>query len=177
MPVYAVVGCSDCSGLWIVENPRAQETATCARCGARPRTEALRRLFEADDRETAVEARGTMLARRAGEGESFGAVEADDAAAAAAGLDDDEFLAASGLDPDEVAAAGDRAERGSGSAGSGDRASVVRAALDELDEPSADEAASYAAERGVPADAARDLLDRLYERGELRRVGDGYRPL
>lgn len=175
--MYAVVGCSDCSGLWIVENPRAQETAACARCGSRHRVAKLRRLFEADDRETAVEARGTMLARRAGEGESFGSVAADDAAAAAAGMDDDEFLAASGIDPDAAAAAGERAGRGSGSTGSGDRASVVRAALDDLDDPSADEVASYATARGVPADAARDLLDRLHDCGEIREVDGGYRPL
>jgi hypothetical protein len=173
--VYAVVGCSDCSGLWIVAHPRDQETATCARCGSRHRVERLRRLFEADDRQTAVTARGEMLARRAGEGDSFES--ADDAAAAAAGMDDDEFLAASGLDPDEVAAAGDRADRGSGSTGAGDRASVVRAAVTELDNPDADAVVDYATARGVPADAARDLLDRLHDRGEVTRVGGGYRPL
>jgi hypothetical protein len=173
--VYAVVGCSDCSGLWIVTDLRAQETATCARCGSRHRTAKLRRLFEAENRQTAVEARAKMLARRAGEGEAFESV--DDAAAANAGLDDDEFLAASGLDPDAVAAAGERAEQGSGSTGAGDRASVVRAAVSELDDPDADAVVEYATDRGVPTDAARDLLDRLYDRGEVRRVDGGYRPL
>ncbi|MFB6168077.1 MAG: DUF5817 domain-containing protein [Haloferacaceae archaeon] len=173
--MYVVVGCSDCSGLWIVTDPRDQETATCARCGSRHRTDRLRRLFEAEERETAVEARGTMLARRAGESESFEA--ADDATATAAGMDDAEFLAASGLDPDEVAAAGERAAQGAGSSGSGDRASVVRAAVTELDEPAADEVVDYAAERGVPADAARDLLDRLHDRGEVRERDGCYRPL
>lgn len=116
-----------------------------------------------------------MLARRAGESESFEA--ADDATATAAGMDDAEFLAASGLDPDEVAAAGERAAQGAGSSGSGDRASVVRAAVTELDEPAADEVVDYAAERGVPADAARDLLDRLHDRGEVRERDGCYRPL
>jgi hypothetical protein len=173
--VYAVVGCSDCSGLWIVENPRDQEAATCARCGSRHRVAGLRRLFEAENRERAVEARGTMLARRAGESESFEAV--GDDAAAAAGLDDAEFLAASGLDPDEAAAAGERAERGAGSAGAGDRASVVRAAVADLDEPTADEVVAFAEARGVPPDAARDLLDRLHENGEVAVGADGFRPL
>jgi hypothetical protein len=173
--VYAVVGCSDCSGLWVVADPRDQETATCARCGTRHRTATLRRLFEAEDRETAVEARGTMLARRAGEGASFEAV--DDEAAAAAGMDDDEFLAASGLDPDEVAAAGDRAGRGSGSAGAGDRASVVRAAVRAQDEPDEADVVAYAGERGVPAEAARRLLERLVERGEASESRGTYRLL
>jgi hypothetical protein len=173
--VYVVVGCSDCSGLWIVANPRDQETATCARCGSRHATEKLRRLFEAADRETAVEARGTMLARRAGESESFKTV--DDGAAAAAGLDDDDFLAASGLDPDEVAAAGERAERGTGSSGGGDSASVVRTAVTELDDPTGDEVIAFAEARGVPADTARDLLDRLHDQGEVRTVEGGYRSL
>lgn len=116
-----------------------------------------------------------MLARRAGEGGSF--EPADDAAAAAAGMDDDEFLAASGLDPDAVAAAGERAERGSGSAGAGGRVSVVRAAVSDLVDPDADAVVDYATDRGVPADAARDLLDRLHDRGEVTRVDGGYRPL
>ena len=178
--MYAVVGCSDCSGLWIVADPRDQETATCARCGARHRTAALRRLFEADDRETAVEARGTMLARRAGAGEAFDEVIGDEdmeRAASDAGMSDDEFLAASGLNPDEVAAAGDRAERGSGSAGAGDRASVVRAAVREQDDPDEAAVVAYAGERGVPAAAARRLLERLVDRGEASESRGTYRLL
>jgi hypothetical protein len=175
--VYAVVGCADCSGLWIVADLRDQETATCARCGSRHRTASLRRLFEADDRATAVEARATMLARRAGEGAAFEDVDRDALADAAEGVvDDADFLAASGLDPDEVAAAGDRAERGSGSGG-GDRASVVREAVTRLDDPDAAAVADYAAARGVPREAARDLLDGLHDRGEVRRVDGGYRPV
>lgn len=169
--VYAVVGCSDCSGLWVVENPRDQETATCARCGTRHRTASLRRLFEAEDRATAVEARGTMLARRAGEGAAFDAVPSGDElarAAAAAGMDDDDYLAARGVDPDEAASAGSRAGSGSGD----DRPSVVREAVRAQDDPDEQAVVSYAAARGVPADAARDLLDRLVRRGEAS-VDDG----
>jgi hypothetical protein len=169
--MYAVVGCSDCSGLWVVENPRDQETTTCARCGARHRTTALRRLFEAENRGTAVEARGTMLARRAGEGAAFDAVPSGDElarAAEAAGMDDDEYLAARGVDPDEVASASDRAGSGSG----GDRPSVVREAVRAQSDPDEQAVVSYAAARDVPADAARDLLDRLVRRGEAS-VDDG----
>lgn len=174
--MYAVVGCSDCSGLWIVADPREQETATCARCGSRHRTARLRHLFEADSRETAVEARGTMLARRVGAGEAFDAVDADETAAEAAGIDDDEFLAASGVDPDEAAAAGDRAESGAGS-GDGDRASVVRAAVREQDAPDEERVVAYAEARGVPGEAARSLLDRLVRRGEASESRGTYRLL
>jgi hypothetical protein len=171
--VYVVVGCSDCSGLWVVENPRDQETATCARCGTRHRTASLRRLFEAERRETAVEARGTMLARRAGEGAAFDEVPSGDdlaRAAEAAGIDDETYLAARGADPEAAAAAGDRA--GSGPASSGDRPSVVREAVRSQDDPDEATVVSYATARGVPADAARDLLDRLVSRGEAS-VDDG----
>lgn len=169
--MYAVVGCSDCAGLWVVENPRDQETATCARCGTRHRTASLRRLFEAEDRATAVEARGTMLARRAGEGAAFDAVPSGDdleRAAEAAGVDDEAYLAARGVDPEAAAAAGDRADSGSG----GDRASVVREAVRTQDDPDEAAVASYATARGVPEDAARDLLARLVRRGEAS-VDDG----
>jgi hypothetical protein len=178
--VYAVVGCTDCSGLWMVADPRGQETATCPTCGRRHRTAKLRRLFESEGRAAARAARARMLADRADEAAAFDDVPTGAAleeAAAEAGVDDTEYLTRRGADPDEVAAAGERATRGSGSTGTGDRASVVREAVETLDAPTADAVADYAAERGVPADAARDLLERLRRRGEATVVDGEYRLL
>lgn len=178
--MYAVVGCSDCSALWVLSDPRSQDRATCSRCGRRHRVSNLRHLFEAEEAETARQARARILARRQGEGEAFDDVPSGadlERAADEAGVDEEAYLARSGLDPDAVAAAGERAGEGSGSTGSGDRASVVRAAVREQAEPTADEVVAYATERGVPAEAARDLLGRLRKRGVVTRQAGRYRLL
>ncbi|MFB6157118.1 MAG: DUF5817 domain-containing protein [Haloferacaceae archaeon] len=173
--MYAVVGCNACDGLWLLADPGDAETATCPGCGKTHRTARLRRLFESEDRGTAREARATMLARRQGEGEAFDAVPSGadlKRAAADAGVDDDEYLERKGVDPASVAGA---AEDGGGSAG--DRASVVREAVATLDDPTEDAVVAYATDRGVPADAARGLLDRLVRRGEAIEDGGAYRLL
>jgi predicted transcriptional regulator of viral defense system len=54
---------------------------------------------------------------------------------------------------------------------------VVREAVARLDDPDDEAVADYAADRGVPREAARDLLGRLHGRGEVRRVDGGYRPV
>ena len=173
--VYAVVGCTDCDGLWILSDPEAAETARCPRCDRTHRTARLRHLFEAESRDVAREARATMLARRQGAGEAFDAVPSGAAlerAAATAGVDDERYLEQKGLDPDAAAAAAEP-DRDRG----GDRASVVRDALATLDEPTETDVVAYATDRGVPAEAARDLLVRLVEHGEATERDGGYRPL
>jgi hypothetical protein len=174
--MYAVVGCSDCHALWLLENPDASETATCPRCRSRHRTARLKRLFTADDRDAAREARAAMLADAADATDAFEStpsVAAMDAETETAVVDDREYLDAVGVDADEVADAGERAtDRQSRS-----RPDIVRDALRTLDDPDADDVVAYATERGVPADAAADLLDRLVRRGEATETGGTYRLL
>jgi hypothetical protein len=173
--MYAVVGCDACDALWLVADPGDAETATCAGCGKTHRADRLRRLFESEDRATAVEARATMLARRRGDGAAFEAVPSGadlERAAEAAGVDDDEYLARQGVDPASVAAAD-----ADPSGGATDRAGVVREAVERLDAPTEAEVVEYAADRGVPEDAARDLLARLVRRGEAVETDGAYRPV
>lgn len=175
--MYAVVGCTDCGALWLLSDPETAETAQCPRCGKRHRTERLRRFYESADREAARQARATMLAERGGQGEAFEGVESvadmerqlDDA-----GVDDREFLAAAGLDPDEVEAAG---EATPASGGSRDHREVVLDAVRGGDRPTGDEIVDYATDRGVPAEAARALLEKLTRRGEVSESRGRYRPL
>ncbi|WP_276272799.1 DUF5817 domain-containing protein [Haloarcula litorea] len=174
--MYAVVGCSDCSALWVVEG--SPETTRCPRCGSR-RQHAKRRTFvETDDEAHAREVRASMLANRQGHGEDYADLDdyetlgerADEAA-----VDDETYLDASGVDSEAVAAAGERAERGATSGGS--RKETVLAALRDLDAPSEDEVVAYADERGVPADYTRTALEKLVRAGEVSESRGEYRLL
>ena len=174
--MYAVVGCSDCQMLWIVEG--SPETTQCPRCGSR-RQHAKRRAFvETDDEDHAREVRASMLATRQGHGDDFAELdsfaEMDDYAEDAA-VSDDEYLAGSGLDPEAVEAAGERTEGGSG--GGRSRKETVLAALRDIDEPTADDVEAYADERGVPPDYVHDALAKLVSAGEVTENRGTYRLL
>ena len=172
--MYAVVGCNECGALWLLSDPG--ETATCPTCGKRHRTQKLKRFYESDDRESARQARAAMLADKRGDGEAFGALDSvaemerrvDEATA----VSDREYLEGSGLDVDEVAAAGDTSGGGSKS-----RRGVVEDALRDADRPTEDEVVAYADERGVPPEAARDLLEKLVRRGAVSESRGRYRLL
>jgi hypothetical protein len=173
--MYAVVGCRECGTYWLLADPDDAETATCPRCGRRHRTRKLRRFYESDDRDAARQARAALLADKHGESEAF----ADLPSVAelgrdveGAGVDDDEYLEGSGLDAKEVAAAGDVSSGASRS-----RDEVVRAAVREQDRPDEESVVAYAIDRGVPAEAARDLLERLTRRGEVSESRGRYRLL
>lgn len=171
--MYAVVGCSDCQALWIVEG--RPDTTECRRCGKRHRFDRLKRFVETDDRAAAREARGQMLAERDDQAAAFASVEsAEDPTGETVGVDDEEYLRRSGIDPDEVAAAGERATR---SGGSQSRREVVTEALREQDSPTEREVVVYAEAWGVPADYVRDALEKLREAGELTERDGGYRLL
>jgi hypothetical protein len=173
--MYAVVGCTDCGALWLLADPGTAETATCPRCGRRHRTRKLRRFHTAPDREAAREARAAMLAADAEATDAFAATpsvaemetDVDDPV-----VDDREYLDAAGVDADAAAEAADRSRDGSTS-----RPDVVREAIRTVEDPDADDVVAYATDRGVPADAAADLLDRLVRRGEATASGGTYRLL
>ncbi|WP_435144232.1 DUF5817 domain-containing protein [Halobaculum sp. P14] len=172
--MYAVVGCTDCGTYWLLSDPDAQDSATCPRCGATHEARKLRRFFESDDRSEAAQARARLLAEKRGEREAFdraGTVEQLEREAEEAGIDDREYLEGSGIDADEVSAAGD-----TGGGRSKPRDEIVRDALRDgpVDE---DDVVDYATDRGVPASAARDLLNRLTRRGEATETGGEYRLL
>ena len=172
--MYAVVGCSDCGALWVVEG--RPERTRCPRCGASKAHAKRRKFVTTDDREHAARVRAAMLAERAGLDEAFVDLEAPEALAeraAEAVVSDEEYLDAAGVDPDAVAAAGERSDAG----GSVSRRERVREALSELDDPTADDVAAYCEAHGVDAAYAREALDRLVRRGDATENGGVYRPL
>ncbi|MFB6192576.1 MAG: DUF5817 domain-containing protein [Haloarculaceae archaeon] len=171
--MYRVVGCRDCSALWVLEG--RPETTQCPRCRTRHPVDRLRAFAETETAAAAKDARSRLLADREGErlDDDF---EALGRAAMDAGPDDEAYLEASGVDSEAAADAADRAGAGAGS-GPGSRREVVLAALRALDSPTADEVADYAAERGVPREWTREALDRLARAGEVTRSGGRYRLL
>jgi len=174
--MYAVVGCSECSALWVTEG--RPETTQCPRCGTRRKHAKRRKFVETDDEAHAREVRASMLANRQGQGDAFAELDSyaemegqlDDA-----GVDDETYLEASGIDADAVSAAGDRAERGATSGSN--RKETVLAAVRDLDEPTEDAVVSYAEERGVPASYTERALTKLVRAGELSESRGRYRRL
>ena len=176
--MYAVVGCSDCQALKIVEG--RPETTECPRCGKRRKFEKLKKFVETDDEDHAREVRSSMLANRRGEGEAFAELDSFsemEERVDEAGPSDDEYLEASGVDTDEVTEAVERVENRSASTRGTSRKETVMAALRELDRPTEDEVVAFAGERGVPAEYVRKSLEKLTRRGEVSESRGQYRLL
>jgi len=174
--MYAVVGCSECSALWVVEG--RPETTQCPRCGSRRQHAKRRKFVETDDEDHAREVRASMLANRQGQGEAFAELDSFaemDRQVETSGVDDDTYLEASGIDSDAVAAAGDRAEQGTG--GGQSRTETVLSALRDLDSPTEADVVAYAAERGVPGSYTEKTLTKLVRAGEVTESGGTYRLL
>ncbi|SDQ27258.1 DUF5817 domain-containing protein [Natronobacterium texcoconense] len=174
--MYAVVGCSECSHLWILEG--RSETTQCPRCGSRRAYEKRKKFVETEDVDHARDVRASMLANRQGEGERFAELESfgtleDDVADGV--IDDEEYLEGSGLDVDELEAAGDRDPRGPTRSGS--KKEIVERALEELERPTEDEIVDYADERGVSAEYTRNALEKLTRRGVVSESRGRYRKL
>ncbi|ELY47659.1 DUF5817 domain-containing protein [Natronorubrum sulfidifaciens] len=174
--MYAVVGCSECSNLWIIEG--RSETTQCPRCGSRRAFEKRKKFVETEDAGHARDVRASMLASRQGEGEAFAKLDSYDALedeVADGVIDDAEYLEASGLDVDAVTAAGDRDPRGPTRSGS--KKEIVEAALEDLERPTADEVVDYASERGVSAGDVETVLEKLTRRGVVSESRGRYRLL
>ncbi|WP_135304013.1 DUF5817 domain-containing protein [Haloarcula amylovorans] len=174
--MYAVVGCSECSALWVVEG--RPETTQCPRCGKRRQHAKRRKFVETDDEAHAREVRASMLANRQGHGDDFAELDSYaemERQADESGIDDETYLEASGLDSERVAAAGERAEQGATNGSS--RKETVLSALRELDSPTEDAVVAYAEEREVPADYTRDALAKLVRAGAVSESRGTYRLL
>ncbi|MFB6124801.1 MAG: DUF5817 domain-containing protein [Halanaeroarchaeum sp.] len=171
--MYAVVGCSECRALWVVEG--SPETTSCPRCGKRHVFAKRKRFFESEDAAAAKQARAALLAKRQGHGDAFADLEDFRTMGAAldeVGASDEEYLGESGLDPDEVAAAG---ERSTATWKSRSRTDVVRDAIAEQESPDEDAIVAYADDHGVPADYVRKALEKLVRAGEASETRGTYR--
>lgn len=170
--MYAVVGCSECTALWIVEG--RPETTACPRCRTRHQFTRLKSFVRTDDQNEARNARAAMLAQRSGGDarEALDSFEAMERQAKEAGVSDEEYLAESGIDPETVANAGD-----SDAGAKSSRRETVLEGLNQLDTPTESAVVSYAADRGVPESYTRKALTKLVQTGEVSENGGRYRPL
>jgi len=173
--MYAVVGCSDCSMLWVVEG--RPETSQCPRCGTTRQYAKRKKFVSTEEEDHAREVRASMLANRQGYGDDFAELDSftemerqiDDV-----GPSDTEYLEGSGLDAEAVAEAGERAME---SGGSKSRKERVREAVRELDEATEEAVVNYASERGVDAEYTRKALEKLVRAGEATESRGVYRLL
>ncbi len=176
--MYAVVGCNNCSMLWLLSDPRDSKTAQCPRCQKTHQTTKLKRFFESEDRSAAQQARSALLAKKQGHSEAFADVDhvvdleqqLDEPV-----VDDREYLEAAGLDADTVAAAGEQSTSRSQS-----RDEIIREAVEQSgtdNQPTESDILAYATEQGVPREKARELLQKLCRRGDASESGGRYRLL
>lgn len=169
--MYAVVGCSECQALWIVEG--RPERSECPRCSKSRAHEKRRKFVTTEEKDHAREVRASMLAARQDQSDAFAELDSFaelETAVSEAGIDDETYLAGSGLDPTEIERAG---EDDGGESLS--REEIVRAALQELEEPTAGAVIEYADARGVPPSYTERALEKLSRAGELIENNGTYR--
>ena len=170
--MYAVVGCSNCEALWIVEGRPAR--SECPRCGTTRKYEKRRQFVTTEDEDHAREVRASMLAARQDQSDAF--AELDSFAELGelveeSGIDDETYLSQSGIDPAAVSGAGtDEAETKT-------REEIVREGIQELDEPSESEIVAYAEKRDVGASYTKRALQKLRQSGEVSESRGIYRLL
>ena len=171
--MYAVVGCSNCQALWIVEG--RPDTTACPRCTTRQEFDRLRQFVRTEDKAEAREVRAAMLAsaqdREAAYADlaSVGEMEAD---LDSVGVDDATYLTEHGIDPATVEAAGEEPSTRSMS-----RRDRILEAIDTLDEPTEAAVVEYATEFGIDPDLVRGALEKLAREGTILDGPDGYRRL
>ncbi|MFB6085508.1 MAG: DUF5817 domain-containing protein [Halodesulfurarchaeum sp.] len=171
--MYAVVGCSNCRALWIVEG--RPETTSCPRCRTRHQFERLKQFVRTEDREEAREVRAAMLASAQDREEAYERLDSIgemEEAIDSVGVGDEEYLTEHGLDPKAIADAGKASDSGSTS-----RRDRILDVIETLEEPTEEAILEYARDRGVPADAVRTALEKLARRGEIVEGPSGYRRL
>lgn len=171
--MYAVVGCSDCGALWMLEG--RQQTARCPQCGKTHQYAKLKTFVETEDPNHAREVRASMLASRSGHADAFAAVDsfaALDSQVERPVIDDDELLAGVRVDDEAAAEAGD-----TGTTGSRSRREIVLSAVEEHERPTEEAITAYASERGVPEGYVGRALEKLVRAGELTESDGRYRRL
>lgn len=150
------------------------ETTVCNKCQSQIDLKKARKMFRSEDLEEAKEARSMALARRQG----FEGI-ADEIAqegivseTVTERFGEDEVMEKEGIDTEAVEEAGD-VNRAKTDSESKPQTRIVRDAVEFLDEPTDDDIADFAEERGVGREKAFEIVDRLCMEGEAMRTREG----
>ena len=173
--MYAVVGCSDCTMLWIVEG--RPETSQCPRCGSSRQYAKRKKFVSTENEDHAREVRASMLANRQDEGEAFAKLDSFaemNAQIDEVGPSDAEYLEGSGLDADAIAEAGERVTGGQRTLSRKER---VLEAVRSCDEATMEAVVAAAGERDVDPEFTRKTLEKLVRAGEATENRGVYRLL
>ena len=171
--MYDVVGCGQCSTLWIRSGEAA--TATCPRCGKRHQVDRLKPLAQAATADGAREARTQLLAERGADNPDAIAGFAEIAEAASEPIVSEvAHMKQAGVDVDAVSAAGERATTTPRVTPRADR---IKRILDEHAPVSRSVLIDAAEKEGIEPSVTRDILEKLTQRGAVLEMDDGYRLL
>lgn len=170
--MYIVVGCSECESVKIAA--KGNETTVCNKCQSQIDLGKARKIYSTDDLEEAKEARSMAIARRQGF-EGMAEEIAEDgivSESVSEQFGEEELMEEEGVDTEEVEEAGDVSrETTDGEAKPQKR--IVKDAVEHLEEPTDDDIADYAEERGVGREKAFDIVDKLCMEGEAMRTREG----
>lgn len=170
--VYVVVGCSNCESVKIAVE--SNETTVCNRCQKQIDLDKARKIFRSEDLEEAKEARSMALARREGFDDIADDIVEGGIVSENVGerFGEDELLEERGVDTEAVEEAGE-VTRDATAGESKPQKRIVKDAVEFLDEPTDDDIAEFAEERGVGRDKAFEIVDKLCMEGEAMRTREG----
>ncbi len=170
--MYVVVGCSNCESVKIAVE--SNETTVCNRCQKQIDLDKARKIFRSEDLEEAKEARSMALARREGFDDIADDIVEGGIVSENVGerFGEDELLEERGVDTEAVEEAGE-VTRDATAGESKPQKRIVKDAVEFLDEPTDDDIAEFAEERGVGRDKAFEIVDKLCMEGEAMRTREG----
>ncbi|MCX2819532.1 hypothetical protein EGH25_09240 [Haladaptatus sp. F3-133] len=170
--MYKVVGCSNCESVKIAVED--DEKTVCNRCQNQIDVADARAIFRSENLEEAKEARSMALARQQGfDGIADEIVEGGIVSENVGDrFGEDELMEDRGIDTDAVEEAGE-VNRETTDGDSKPQTRIVKDAVEFLDEPTDEDVAEFAEERGVDRDKAFELVDKLCMEGEAMRTREG----
>jgi hypothetical protein len=170
--VYKVVGCSNCESVKIAVED--DEKTVCNRCQNQIDVADARAIFRSENLEEAKEARSMALARQQGfDGIADEIVEGGIVSENVGDrFGEDELMEDRGIDTDAVEEAGE-VDRETTDGDSKPQTRIVKDAVELLEEPTDEDIAEFAEERGVDREKALDIIDKLCMEGEAMRTREG----
>lgn len=170
--MFVVVGCSQCESVKIAR--RGDETTVCNRCQNQIDIGAARKIFSSDDLEEAKEARSMALARRTGFDYLAEEIAEDGIVSenVSERFGEEEIMEKEGIDTEAIEKAGE-VDREKTASESKPQKRIVTDGVEFLDEPTDEDIADFAEERGVGREKAFEIVDKLCMEGEAMRTREG----